>query len=525
MRDPIVAIALAGTSRQEHVKIATGTPVDALLEQLPEGEVERTFLLGAGAWALYRQAGIQAPEAPEAVAPANNETLKECTPGAALLISRLLNGDQNQLLPEALEHMSTAKLRLPFHLLPLALNTTGKETRAALFPLLGERGRWLSQFNTSWKWVNNYLAVAEDGLPADAETIWQEGTTGQRVEILRRQRAVDPGKALTWLEGVWKQEKAEARGEMIETLTLGLNAGDEPFLENALDDRASGVRAAAATLLARLPASAFSQRMRERGQQMLLMVKGSIRIEQPGEFEKAWLRDGMVEKPPRTISQRSWWLFQILTAIDPTFWESHLRASPAELLKLLPTDYAWKLPIVEGWSKAAITFDAQNWLAPLWSWWCEHYEEAQKKHALLEYGYREQLLQALPGPLAEQLLLDMLEKSSGDPPAYWSDLLSELPRPWSVELAQTYLRFFRAHATLEKMKDEHFNPYSDHWFQGLSSIALALPPACFAEALRPLAFPESEENRARWQIQYAENQFKAFTETVHTRQKIHEEIL
>ncbi|HEX7733602.1 MAG TPA: DUF5691 domain-containing protein [Ktedonobacteraceae bacterium] len=525
MRDPIVAIALAGTSRQERVKLVTGTPVDALLAELPEDEVERAFLLGAGAWAVYRQAGTQAQESTEIHEPAATETLRECSPGAALLISRLLNGEQANLLPEALERMSQYKLRLPFRLLPLALNTTGKETRAALFPLLGERGRWLSQFNSSWKWVNNHLALDEDGLPEDAETIWQEGTLGQRIAILRRQRAADPARALAWLEGVWKQEKAEARGDLLETLEVGLNSTDEPFLENALDDRANGVRATAALLLAHLPNSTLNQRMRERGQHMLQMINGRVRIEQPGEFEKAWLRDGMTEKPPRTISQRSWWLFQILTTIEPTFWESHLHASPAELLELLPSDYAWKMPIIEGWSKAAITFGTQSWLEPLWSWWYKNYEEAQKQHALLEYDYREQLLKALPGPMAERLLLDLLKKETDDLPVYWPELLSELPKPWSVELARLYLHLFREHATVERIKDENFNPYGDHWFNDLSSIALALPPACFAEALRPLEFPENTTSTTRWQIQYAENQFKAFTEIVHMRQKIQEEII
>jgi hypothetical protein len=507
------------------VKLTTGTPVDALLAQLSEGEVERAFLLGAGAWAVYRQAGTQAQESTETYEPAAAETLRECSPGAALLISRLLNGEQANLLPEALERMSRYKLRLPFRLLPLALNTTGKETRAALFPLLGERGRWLSQFNSSWNWVNNHLALDEDGLPEGAETIWQEGTLSQRVAILRRQRAADPAKALAWLEDVWKQEKAEARGDLLETLEVGLNSADEPFLENALDDRANGVRATAALLLARLPNSALNQRMRERGQHMLQMINGRIRIEQPGEFEKSWLRDGMTEKPPRTISQRSWWLFQMLRTIEPTFWESHLHACPAELLELLPSDYAWKMPIIEGWSKAAITFKTQSWLEQLWSWWYEHYQEAQEKQTLLDYGYREQLLKVLPAPVTERLLLGLYKKNTGDLLVSWPELLSELPRPWSVELAQLYLRLFRERATVERMKDENFNPYADHWFNDLSSIALALPPAHFAEALRPLEFPESETNKARWQIQYAENQFKAFTETVHMRQKIHEEII
>ncbi|HEY0753302.1 MAG TPA: DUF5691 domain-containing protein [Ktedonobacteraceae bacterium] len=521
MRDPIVTIALAGTSRQEQIKITTGTPLDALLAELPAGEVERAFLLSAGAWAIYRQAGTLAQQPTETYAPAGDESLPVCSLATAALIDRLLHGEQDQLLPEALERLRLRKLRLPFHLLPLALNATAKETRAALFPLLGERARWLSQFNKSWQWIHNYLVNDEGGLPADAETIWQEGTLGQRGAILRRLRAVDPAKALAWLEGVWKQEKADARTELLEILANALSSADEPFLEKALDDRASGVRATAAQLLARLPASALNERMRQRGQHLLSMHNGQLRVEQPGEFEKAWEHDGLTEKPPRHISQRSWWLFQILSTIEPTFWEAHLGASPAELLSKLPTDYAWKLPIIEGWSRAALTFKTQNWLIPLWSWWYEHYQEVQEKHILIEHGYREQLLQSLPGFVAERLLLDLLEHNPADDlPANWLELLAELARPWSVEFGQTYLRRFREHCAAEKFQ-ESFNPYADFWFRNLLATAPALPAACFAAALLPLDLPEDNG----WQIQHIRGQIKAFNEIVHMRQKIYEEII
>lgn len=515
MRDPIVAIALAGTSRQEQARFSTGTPVDALLAQLPEGETERTFLLSAGAWAMYRQAGTQAQQLDEKCQAAPAETLRECSPEAALLLAHLFTHEQAELLPEALERMRQLKLRLPFRMLPQALNMTGKETRAALSPLLGERGRWLSQFNPSWKWVNNHLATPEESLPADAETIWQEGTSGQRIEILRLLRAVDAGKGREWLEGVWKQERAEARENLIGALEISLSADDEPFLEKALDDRAGGVRAAAAALLSRLPASAFCERMRQRGLPMVQMIDGSINIKVPSKFVPEWQRDGIIENPPKNISKRAWWLVQLFAIIDPTCWESHLGASPAELLALLPADHEWQTQIIEGWSKAAMSFRSQNWLVPLFSWWCEHYNETIDKKSLTEYGYRESLLNCISGPVAEQLLLKLIEKDSA-----WLSLVGELPKPWSVEFARTYLRLFRERCTVEQMRADSFNPYSDPWLSHLSQVALALPVACLAEASWSWDFPED----SRWQIHYARQHITEFTTIVHTRQRIHEEI-
>jgi hypothetical protein len=514
-----VAIALAGTSRQEHVAFTTGTPVDALIAQLPEGKVERTFLLEAGAWAIYRQAGAPAQQADEVPAPAVDETLRECSPGAALLVSRLLSGEQDALLPETLARLSQQGLRLPFRLLPLALNATNKETRAALFPLLGERGRWLSLFNQSWKWVNNYLASERAGLPADAETIWQEGTPGQRIEILRRQRAIDPGKAREWLATVWKQEKAEVRTDLLDTLKIGLSPDDEPFLEKALDDRASGVRTTAANLLSSLPSSAFSERMRQRGQDMLQMVNGRVRIQLPAELEQTWQRDGIAEKPPHTLSKRGWWLIQTLAAIEPTFWETQFGASPATLLDLLPTDDVWRIQVIEGWSKAARNFQTLAWLEPLWFWWNERYEEAIKEHQLTEYGYASQLMQLMPGAMAERIVLRLIKQPDANQTS-WSDLLSGLPRPWGSEFAQTYLHFLRESCTTEKIQEEDFNPYANPWLNTLPITALALPATCLEEASQVWDLSE----QAKWQAQYATRQIKAFIETIHIRQKIYEEI-
>lgn len=519
--DSIVTTALAGTARQERVSVATGTPVDALISALPEGEVERAFLLSAGAWAVYRQAGRHARQLDEVLAPANEEKLRECSSGAALLLSRLLGGEKAELLPEALERLRQKGFRLPYSLLPQALNATGKETRAALFPLLGERGLWLSQFNSGWKWVQNYLSVDESGLPAEAETIWQEGTPGQRVEILRRLRAVNPDQARSWLEAVWKQEKAEVRNEMVHALEIGLGIADEPFLERNLDDRAGSVRATSALLLSRLADSAFSERMRQRGQKMLRMVDGQIELKLPNTFESSWLRDGIVEKPPDKTSKRGWWLIQVLSLISPTFWETHLDAQPAELLALIPADNVWRMQVIEGWSRAAINYRVLDWMTLLWTWWFEYYQESSEKRSGAGYAYIEQLLQQMPGPVAEKLILDLFRKKKEDQLTEWGVLLSGLPRPWGKELARNYLRLLRAHCTLEKLQASSFNPYSDPWFNDLATLALALPASCFAEALQPWDIPED----SKWQIQYVHQRLREFTETIHMRQKIEEEIV
>jgi hypothetical protein len=517
--DPIVTTALVGLARQEKVNLTTGTPVDALLAALPSNETERTFLLSAGARAIYHQAGTQALQGIQVPAPAGAEPLRACSPGAALVLSRLLADEEAGLLPEALARLQQHGLRLPYHLLPRVLHTTNKETQAALFPVLGERGRWLGQFNPSWQWVQDFLPENASSLPPDAETIWQEGTGGQRVQILRLLRRIDPSQARTWLEGVWKQEKAEMRNDFLATLQVEQSADDEPFLEAALDDRAASVRSTAATLLGQLPYSAFLQRMRLRAQNMIRRREGKLVIGAPQELKKDWLRDGVTEKPPQKVAPRSWWLIQVCSVIEPTFWEEQLEARPAELFALLAKD-RWEMQVMEGWSQAALRYHTSSWLMPLWQWWRIHHHEALEKRHLTSYTYREQLIRAMPARVAEQVVLDMLQADSDKANDDCQDMLSELPGPWSSEFARAYLQLLRQHCPVQKITAESFNPYADPWIEKLPSLALALPSGCFNDVLHLWELPDDQ----RWGIQYIRNQLNECIATIHMRQKIEEEI-
>jgi hypothetical protein len=519
--DPIVTIALVGTARQAHVNAVTGTPVDSLIEGLPAGEDERKLLLSAGSWAVYRRAGQIAQQIAAIPEPAPPEKLRTCLPTTALVLSRLLNGEQADLLPEALAQLREVGMHLPYDLLPLALNKSGKALRTALFPVLGERGIWLSRFNPAWNWVQDFLPADESGLPADAETIWQEGTAAQRVEILRRLRAVDSEKGRAWLEAVWKQEKAEMRCDLLETWETSLSADDGDFLEKALDDRAASVRTVAVSLLTHLPDSAFATRMLERGRAMLSMVKSKLTIKVPNEIGKDWQRDGIIENPPNKLGRRAWLLIQVLGSISPTFWETHLGATPTELLDLVSGD-KWEVNMLNGWSLAAVRYNAHDWVGPLWKWWLEHYNNL-KGEQITDYTIREKLLQAMFREETENVVVALFSKAPEQAnDQEWANFLSELPRPWSDAFGHTFLRLLRTHCLSSEIDVQKFNPYNDPWFSNLSSTALALPASCLGEASQPWEFPIEESN---WQINYARQMLQNFVEVIQMRQKIYEEIV
>jgi hypothetical protein len=527
VEDPFVALAVVGTSRHGQVNPTTGTPVDPLLATLPDGEQERKLLLSAGARAIYLQAGQQAQTGPQLPAPAVPEKLPACSDGVALLLSRLLEGEQAELLPEALERLRQTGKRLPYHLLPIALAKRDKGLQALLFPVLGERGLWLGHLNSSWKWVQNFLPSETADLPDDAETLWQEGTPAQRVEVLRRLRTVDPAKAREWLAETWKRERAEVRVDMLATFESNLSAEDEDFLEKALDDRALSVRETAVRILPHLAEAAFAGRMRERGAAILQAVPGkkskpTLQVSLPENPGDDWKRDGLSEKSPNNLGQRAWWMVQVLEKIPPAFWETQFALEPQALVAAIAKD-EWATSVIDGWSRAAVTYRASNWSRPLWQWWETHPGEI-KKGIVTNHAIRYDLLKLMEQTELEAIVLDAfqdIKKKKGQTDQEPVTYLSLLPTPWSEAFGFAFLRLLRANYTNGSEDLKNFHAYSNPWFNSLQTAARALLPACLEEAAQPWGF---HEDITSWQAAHARDMLKNFTDTVHMRKKIYEEI-
>ncbi|WP_143219756.1 DUF5691 domain-containing protein [Actinomadura sp. CNU-125] len=97
-----------------------------------------------------------------------------------------------------------------------------------------------------------------------ARAAWRSGTRHRRAAYLSRLRGTDPAAARALLRESWDREPAPDRAAFLGTFAWGLSLDDEPFLEAALDDRGKDVRQLAADLLARLPGTAYGERMAER---------------------------------------------------------------------------------------------------------------------------------------------------------------------------------------------------------------------------------------------------------------------
>jgi hypothetical protein len=515
--DQLVTTAIVGTGQQSQPDLTTGTPVDVLLSQLASEELEHKLLLAAGVSTAYRAAGKQVQSGKPAVTIAPDEQLPVCSANVSAMLEQYWSGSQQKLIPEVLTLLRKARQRLPHSILPLALTygRQNKEQQADLLPALGERGRWLSQFNQDWSWVTHFLTEQSEDLPDNAESIWQEGPLGQRTEILRRLRAVDPGKVREWLTEVWKQEPAQNKEQFLGALEINLSAEDETLLEQALDDRGKTVPQAAMKLLARIPGSAFSQRMFARADAILSFQKKAGKHKAhfvftlPESVTQEWRRDGIALKKPEDLTLS---LFQglILPYIPPSHWEERFSATSSELIKAAEANEGEFKALLPGWLQATQLFHSMTWGGPLFDWWYKEHK-GQYYFSVDDMHLCSELLHSLPETEREAKLLPLLER--GENRLYaTSALFTLLPRPWSKKFSHYCLQFFKKF--VEESQKRSSDVYG--WGQVAEQLSIAMP----AESFELVGTWETSEKTPDQVLTI----INSFAETIQMRKMFTEEI-
>ena len=535
--DPLTATAVAGTARASGGLPATGTAIDPLIEALDGVRRERALLLAAGAAAVYRHAGTIPPrrEAPEPSAP---ETLPVASPRAANLIAGLITGAHADLLPEALGLLRRAGYRLPPQLLPDVLYRIDEAARAAAVPVLGSRGRWLAGQNRVWGWA---LERQDDTArsPQDDEAIWQEGSTAQRMAVLRRVRDAEPFRARQWIIAMWKGEKVGTRHEMLEILEVRLSPDDEALLETALGDRGEKVRDRAASLLARIPESAFASRMRNCATSLLdykpaglLRTHGSLGVEVPETPDPAWRRDA---RQPAirgdAAAFRETYIEETVALIPPATWEARLGAAPPEILSAM--DHADDMEALRnGFSRATLLHSDSRWAAVLWDWWREFGEQKERNRLLPLYQQMIiGLLALMPPEEAERRVGSVLKfrpifgQGAFLPSDPWGAVIAALPYPWSGPFSRSCLE-----ALTDFVQSTRLDTPMHHqafWFSSLDTVAKRISPRILGEAATLCAAPpftaEADPDPPRnWAAQLWAKRLGEFAALIHLRQRIHQ---
>ncbi|MBI2393296.1 MAG: hypothetical protein HYV09_27175 [Deltaproteobacteria bacterium] len=449
--DALSKLALLGTSgvpgeRRRDAGAESDDPLArAVLAAFPDEPLERRVLLAAGARAIGRGAGYVPLHIEANPAAAEQGDRAVLSSRVADAISDLLERE-DEVLKEALAAIARRRLELPPRLLPRALAVTDDDVRSWLRPVLGPRAKWLAGFEPRFSWILTSGASLEE-----LERTFAEGATDAREAALIEARAIDPASARAWVEAAFAVEKADVRARFVLALQTGLSMADEKFLEKSLDDRARDVRDAAASLLARLPESAFVARMTERARAHLL--------DPPTHVSPRDVRDGLVAKPAGQ-APRAFWLERIVASVPPsTFGE------PAAFLeRARKTD--WADAVIGGLVFSATVARDVAWLEALAA--ILRGGDESSEQALHE------VLAALPIDARALHLLAMIERPNAK--LSIADALSTLPAPWPDRLSRRWLN------VIEK-KIEASASWGDAWIASLRVGARRISPAGFA-ALR-----------------------------------------
>ncbi|MEM8531686.1 MAG: DUF5691 domain-containing protein [Chloroflexota bacterium] len=449
--DNLVTTALLGTERRPLTQAQSSETLGAALAQFDANDQEHTLLGVSALLSLYQQAGMipTVAERPE-LNPSEPDERPVCSARAAQHLRMMLDGKYGGILGEWLEALAQAGYRIPETMLPSLLDScrTNEELHPLLPVVIGKRGHWLAAQNPAWHYasidVAASIALEVDNEQADAARAeqWETSTRAQRLALLRQLRQRNPDKAREILLTTWAKEKANDRVDFLETFSTGLSQADEPFLENALDDRSKEVRRVAINLLGRMPESRLVQRMIERVAPLFEYApkqKASVLPPKPERKPKltitpletiddAMKRDGITDH--REKGKKAWRLQQMLAVIPPSYWSDRWGAPPEDLL-VAAAESDWEAALINGWIRAT-----DQYADPAWARAFLAQDQFSSKEQF-QVGY---LIEMLPPEQREAYLIPILKKSTN----IQEELIRSSRHRWSPELTKVVLYRIRS---------------------------------------------------------------------------------
>ncbi|KNB51571.1 DUF5691 domain-containing protein [Streptomyces caatingaensis] len=366
----LVATALLGTGRR-------GSPVPCR----PGQDAAQALLDAAAVHTVRRRAGALPGRARRRPGPAPDDPRPPLPPAARRRLTGILDDragpaggrraagpDLVELLPQWLAAANGHGYRAQDELLPGLLDAARARTglRPGALTLAGPRGLWLARLNPQWAYALRTPAPGgPPPAPGDAQRTWAEGLFAERSAVLATLRRHDPAAGRALLAGTWATERAEDRAAFVGLLREGLSAADEPFLEQALDDRSRDVRALAAELLAALPGSALAARMTGRARRCVSRPGPLVTVEAPHACDAAMRRDGISADPPSGSDRGSWWLGRIVEMTPLGFWPGRLGVAGAADAVALPVAGGRRADLHAAWCRAAVRSRDAEWARAL----------------------------------------------------------------------------------------------------------------------------------------------------------------
>jgi hypothetical protein len=335
----LLEVAMAGTQRRQIV---------AALPAFADLPPESRLLRSASYEGLRRLAG-RPPDPIQGVFvvdPCAPETLPPLPASAGAQLLSILT-DRPGLLLEWLSLAVARNRRVAHDCLPdlLEYARSHPDVHDLVMQVGGERLVWLAELNPDWHFAAR----------GDPELQFALGTPEERVRALRRIRRQHAARGRELLQVVFdgRSERAEMRAALLDALTAGLSAADEPVVMQAVQDSRRELREKGLRLIRRVPNSRFSQRWIERARQVVVMTESTIDVHPPDEPDPAWMVDGLDPRPPKGIGATAWVLQQVVALTPPSIWPH------AVLGAIQRSD--WAQPLLSGLAQAAVAYADADW--------------------------------------------------------------------------------------------------------------------------------------------------------------------
>ena len=228
----LVKMSLLGTEKLPLQTAVLPAKIREIVEKSPENDRETAFLKAAALTWLYEKAGQKPAQTPlPNIVVAPDENLKIAPPQYVALLRRLLGEEKlpiHLLLGLLSKKMADKNIILPSDLLVVVLTvaekTDLKKKPELLQKVIGERGKWLAQFNKKWAFLT----------PKSDADIWENGSNDQRLAFLLELRKTNPQQAFEYVKEAWATANGSYRQQLLRVLGVQPRIEEQPFLEALL---------------------------------------------------------------------------------------------------------------------------------------------------------------------------------------------------------------------------------------------------------------------------------------------------
>lgn len=459
-------------------------PLQEILDSLPKDDKDTALLSTAALIGVAFLAGRIPEQLKEFGEASPIEMQQYISEEASVFLKRILDGEYPDALPEFLSvTASLGRIVLP-ETLPALLGLGRNKLRRLVLPVIGERGKWLANHNSSWAY-----ALGRE----DESDVWEHGTRSERVDLLERLRNENPKHALELIQSTWDVDPYEERAALVATLRIGLRRDDEPFLETCLDDSRKEVRDAALDLLILLPESGHSTRMTARLLPLLefkpsRFKSATIQVTLPEQMDASAKRDGVsAAAMSRKLGKQANLLAQMISLTPPSFWSLRWNQTPDKILQAALKS-EWSEALLVGLYLGMVRSKDPEWAAAIAEFVVK---QSGIEHVTVEMDLRDFALlipmEKLEG-LAKASIIKTIKDLNDNHPML--ALLESYDSAWSESLARTVL------SSIQRQAGYH------HWrlMRNLPAFAMRVPVSLTETYLK--GWPNDAKSWETWIDQF-----------------------